>query len=49
MAKLNHKMVVISILDNFRKESLLISTPKTKVSILSAKNISIAIIGTNAY
>lgn len=49
MAKSNHKIVIISSLNNSKKESLLISIPKTKISILGIKEINITIIVVNAY
>lgn len=49
MTKLNIKIVIISILDNFKKESLLISILKTKVLILNTKKLNIAIININTY
>lgn len=49
MTKLKYKIIIISILDNFEKESLSILIQKTKVLILDIKKIDIAIIGANAY
>ena len=49
MAKSNNKIVVISILDNSEKKSLLISTPEIMISILSTKEVDIAMISANAY
>lgn len=42
-------MVIISILYNFRKETLPISTLKTGVSTPVTKQVDIAIIGTDTY
>lgn len=44
-AKSNHKTVVISILNNSRKEDLSNSIPKTKVSKFNIKKVHIAMIG----
>ena len=49
MAKSNHKTIVISTSNNFRKEDLPISIPETKVSTPGTKEVDIAIIGADAY
>lgn len=49
IAKLNYKIVIISILDNFRKEDLLISIPEIKVSTLDIKKVDITMIDADAY
>ena len=49
MVKLNYKIVVISILDNSKKESLLISILETKISTLNIKEVDIAMMDMDAY
>lgn len=49
MVKSNHKMVVISILDNFEKKCLSISTLQIKVLILNTRKVDVAMIDTNTY
>ena len=49
MAKSIHKMVVISTLNNSKKESLSISIPETEVTLSNIKDVVIIMIGTDTY
>ena len=49
MAKSNHKTVVISTLDNSRKEGLPILIPEIKISTLNTKKVDITMIGADTY
>lgn len=49
MAKLNHKIIVISILNNSKKKGLPILIPETKISILNTKEVYVVIIDADTY